>query len=80
MSFGSRESKIDACKLQRIAWKRNLLLVCRVCTIARKPLSDARRARGDFAAGQYIAQRMRQLASQGLKTQNELNVDSLFTG
>ena len=77
-AFGTREEKVRMCKLHRLAWRINLDLVLPICTAIAPPRSDARRARGDRAAVDYIKQRKRDLDAQGMHTKQEHDTAALF--
>lgn len=77
-AFGTREEKVKMCKLHRLAWRINLDLVLPICTAISPPRSDARRARGDRAATDYIKERKRELDGLGMHTRQEHDTAALF--
>jgi len=77
-AFGSRAEKLKVCKLQRAAWATNLDLVKPLCTRIAPPLPDARRARGDRGAVDFIKQQKRDLDAAGVHTKQEHEAAALF--
>ncbi len=77
-AFGTREEKLKMCKLHRTAWANNLELVKPLCTRIARPLPDARRARGDRAAVDFIKQQKRDLDAVGVHTKQETEAAALF--
>ena len=77
-AFGAREEKLKMCKLHRAAWAMNLDLVKPLCTAIAPPLPDARRARGDRGAVDFIKQQKRDLDAVGVHTKQEHNAAALF--
>ena len=77
-AFGTREEKLKMCKLHRAAWASNLDLVKPLCTRIAPPLPDARRARGDRGAVDFIKQQKRDLDAVGVHTKQEHRAAALF--
>jgi hypothetical protein len=77
-AFGTRQEKLIMCRLQRCAWAANLNLVKPLCTRIAPPMPDARRARGDRAAVDFIKQQKRDLDAVGVHTKQETEAAALF--
>lgn len=77
-AFGTREEKLKMCKLHRAAWAMNLDFVKPLCTRIAPPLPDARRARGDRGAVDFIKQQKRDLDAVGVHTKQEHEAAALF--
>lgn len=77
-AFGTRQEKLAMCRLHRTAWAANLNLVKPLCTRIAPPMPDARRARGDRAAVDFIKSQKRDLDAVGVHTKQETEAAALF--
>ena len=64
-AYGSRESKLVGCKLQRLAWNRNLKLLMPLCVDVSTPLPFARRQRGDWSEQHAVREAVRRIVASG---------------
>ena len=77
-AFGTREDKLEVCKLHRAAWRDNLNYVKPICLRVATPRPDRQRARGDRAAVDYCKERKRELDAEHLLTQQQVIADGVL--
>ena len=64
-AYGSRESKLIGCRLQRLAWERNLNLLMPICVNVSEPLPMVRRQRGDWGEQRNVQETVRGILASG---------------
>jgi len=77
-AFGTREDKLEVCKLHRVAWRDNLNYVRPICLRVATPRPDRQRSRGDRAAVDYCKERKRELDAEQLLTQQQVIADGVL--